>query len=63
MFKDPATAKVLIEANLKTHTAQLTFDLAKVKRELGKEEYFQAGEDLGSMVVILTTPEESNNYL
>jgi hypothetical protein len=56
IFLDPASAKVTIKANAKAHLATLTFDLAKVKRELGKDEYFQAGVDLGNMVVILTTP-------
>jgi len=40
IFLDPTFAKTTIRENLTAHLATLTFDLAKVKRELGKDQYF-----------------------
>jgi hypothetical protein len=40
LFLDPVTARAVIEQNLLDNKAKLILDLAKVKRLLGKEEYF-----------------------
>lgn len=47
IFLDPALAKVTIKENLKKHLPALTLDLKKAKSDLAKEEYFQAGVELG----------------
>ncbi len=57
LFLDPATAKTTIKSNLKKHLPALTLDLKRAKKDLANEQYFQAGVQLGTMVVILTTPE------
>jgi hypothetical protein len=63
LFLDPVTAKATIQANLKSHLPVLTLDLKRVEGDLSRGEYFQAGSQLGVMVVILTTPESSDLWL
>lgn len=62
IFLDPAQAKTVIEQNIAANKASLALDVVKVKRLLKKEEYFLAGEELGTMLVIVTTPSLSSDY-
>jgi len=57
IFLHPATLKSTVEGNITSHKAALLRDLAKARTDLKNDEYFQFGDVLGKMLVILTTPE------
>jgi hypothetical protein len=62
IFLNKDSAKIIIEQNIAANKALLGLDIVKVKRFLGKEQYFKAGEELGTMLVIVTTPSLSSDY-
>jgi hypothetical protein len=62
IFLNKDSAKIIIEQNIAANKALLGLDIVKVKRFLGKEQYFMAGEELGTMLVIVTTPSLSSDY-
>ncbi len=57
IFLNPKLLTPTVKANLKTHLVPLTLDVKKAKKFLKNEEYFKLGVEVGTMLVILTTPE------
>ena len=57
IFLHPKMLVPTVKSNLKSHLPALTLDLKKAKKDLKNEEYFAFGTEIGTMLVILTTPE------
>lgn len=56
LFVHPKEAEATISHNIKSHLPALTIDIAKVKMEMSKKAYLQAGVTLGEMLAIVTEP-------
>lgn len=59
-IEHPKELEQTIEQNIKRHIAQLTLDLAKVKKDISNDEWFAAGEELGQMLDIIVGPIQSS---
>ena len=58
-FTHPADAKANIQHNVKTHLPALTNDARKLRKDIKNEEFFQAGVIAGTMLAIVTEPNDA----
>jgi len=62
-FRHPRDLVPVIKTNIKKHIGVLGLDVAKAKKFYANEQYFQFGEELGQMLVIVTQPLAADDEL
>lgn len=56
IFLHPVSLVDTVQYNVKHHFAAITLEIAKAKKDLAANKFAALGEDLGELLVIVTTP-------